>query len=467
MKNQSSHPHFLHHRSSSGMIRTNQHIINFSNIDVTNSRSNSVLRLKKNSNFKITLAKPKQDSETHAAPSIVDFKRMLKTQKGFAPKIRYSHINSNELLELISQPGRVISGTGQRPNQINTFRPFEEAPVENFNGYYTKRTLGKSRESSPRPKISPRNSMYQTKFPAVSAADSLFNINNAPSPIAAAADKQQQQSQTKILKLRKNGFVPDWKNELFNHFDKPKFDKDVVEEPRGRLKPYKVSDKFYLDSFVLKDYANKSTQELLGTWRSPQSGADSMLLRESVEPPNSTRNKLNQSPQKFLSRRTASISNLRSLTATKLEVDSIQQQPIQITDRKELLEAYKTRQSFNARQKLVKPVVNAKTERLEKFEKRGNSSASPENSITKSPKSPARTLSRLDQSPRLKGEQGYNDTRYALKTLRTLRSLGGGLGGDIDNRSPSPFKNKSTLNGFQVSTIEDNESHFHNESRNQ
>lgn len=450
MKNQSSHPHLLHHRSNS---------------DVTNSRSNSVLRLKKNSNFKITLAKPNQESKTHAAPSIVDFKRMLKTQKGFAPKIRYSHINSNELLELISQPGRVISGIGQRPNHINTFRPFEEATAENFNGYYTKRTLGKSRESSPGSKISPRNSMYHTRFPSVSGGDSLLNINNAPSPIVAA-DKQQQ-PQAKILKLRKNGFVPDWKNELFNHFDKPRYDKDIIEEPKGRLKPYKVSDKFYLDSFVLKDYANKSTQELLGTWRSPQSGADSMLFRESVEPPNSTRNKLNQSPQKFLSRRTASISNLRSLTATKLEVDSIQQQPIQITDRKEMLEAYKTRQSFNARQKLVKPAVNTKVERSEKFERRGNSSASPENSMTKSPKSPARTLSRLDQSPRLKGEQGYNDTRYALKTLRTLRSLGGGLGGDIDNRSPSPFKNKSTLNGFQVSTIEDNESHFHNESRNQ
>ena len=450
MKNQSSYP-FLshHHRSNSGLTRFIDIAITLC-LDVTNIRSNSVLRLKKNSNFKITLGKQKQDQEKTAAPSIVDFKRMLKVSKGFAPRIRYSHINSNELLELISQPGRGISGVGQRPNMINTFRPFEETTTDGF-GYHTKRNLaGKSRESSPGSKISPRNSMYQTKFPSVTGGESLFNISPIPS---------EKQPQSKIMKIRKNGFVPDWKAEIWNHLDKPKFDRDVVEEPRGRLKPYKVSDKFYLDSFVMKDHVNKSTQELLGTFRSPQSGsgADSLLFKDSIETPRSTRNLSNKSPQKFLSRRTASISNLRSFTATKLDVEAIQQQPIQITDRKELLEAYKTRQSFNARAKLVKPAVS--TAKVEKSaEKR--ESLSPEASIAKSPKTPARTLSRLDQSPR-RGEQGYNDTRYALKTLRTLRSLGNVLNADLDNRSPSPLKNKSTLNGFQVSTIEDNESHFH------
>lgn len=426
-------------------------------VEAINSRSNSVLRLKKNSNFKITLAKPKQDADSSAAPSFGDFKRMLKATKGFAPRIRYSHINSNELLELISQPGRALSGVGYRPNQINTYRPFEETNAENF-GYSTKRSPGKSRESSPGSKMSPRNSMYLSKYSS-HGGDSIFNIS--PSP---------QEKQQKVVKLRKNGFIPDLKYELdrpisFNH----RYDKDIIEEPRGRLKPYKVSDKFYLESFVMKDYANRTTQELIGTYRSPQSGADSLLKDSAFDQPPSARNQsVNNSPQKFLSRRTASISGLRSASTTKLEVETVQQPIQQLTDRRELLEAYKTRQSFNSRKKLVTKAPTP-TVFLTKSEKKVGSSSpvpTPEQGIIHSPKTPKtmRTLSHLDQSPGLK-PQNYNDTRYALKTLRTLRSLGGGLNAD-DGRSPSPLKNKSTLNGFQVSVIEDSESHFHDHSFN-
>lgn len=383
---------------------------------------------------------------------------MLKATKGFAPRIRYSHINSNELLELISQPGRALSGVGYRPNQINTSRPVEETTAENF-GHYTKRSPGKSRDSSPGSKISPRNTMYLSKYSS-HGGDSIFNIS--PSP---------QEKQQKVVKLRKNGFIPDLKYELSNYLDRPisfnsRFDKDIVEEPRGRLKPYKVSDKFYLESFVMKDYANRTTQELIGTYRSPQSGADS-LLKDMADGSTSTRNQsVNKSPQKFLSRRTASISGLRSPSTTKLEVETVQQPIQQITDRRELLEAYKTRQSFNSRKKLV---MKAPTVIITKSEKKVISPSpnpTPEQGIIHSPKTikTMRTLSHLDQSPGLKG-QNYNDTRYALKTLRTLRSLGGGLNAD-DGRSPSPLKNKSTLNGFQVSVIEDSESHFHDHSFN-
>ena len=415
-----------------------------------NSRSNSVLRLKKNSNFKITLAKHKQDPDTSAAPSFGDFKRMLKATKGFAPRIRYSHINSNELLELISQPGRAPSGAGYRPNQINTFRPLEETQAENF-GYHTKRSVGRSRESSPGSKMSPRNTMYLSKYSSI-GGDSIFNIS--PSP---------QEKTQRVVKLRKNGLIPDLKYEL----DRPisfnnRIDKDILEEPRGRLKPYKVSDKFYLESFVMKDYANRATQELLGTYRSPQSGGVDSLLRDSGldQPPSARNQSVNNSPQKFLSRRTASISGLRSASTTKLGVGAVQQ-PIQQMTGRELLEVYKTRQSFNTRKKLIMkpPTVITKSEK-----KVQSPSPTPEHGIIHSPTT-ARTLRSIDQSPTLKA-QNYNDTRYALKTLRTLRSLGGGLNGDIEGRSPSPLKNKSTLQGFQVSVIEDSESHFHDHSFN-